>query len=213
MAYIYKITNDINEKSYIGKTLFSIEERFKQHCKASKKESLERRHLYNAMRKYGVEHFHIEQVEKCSDNIVNEIEKYWIEYFDTFNNGYNDTLGGDGRSYIDYDLVVENYFIFHNQLEVAKTMGIAARTVRYILKERGVNKKDQKETMKEKYGKKVSAFNKETNEFVREFSSYGEAAQWLIDNNLTKCKFSTIRAHISEVVRGKRRTAAGFFWK
>lgn len=154
MAYIYKITNDINEKSYIGKTLFSIEERFKQHCKASKKESLERRHLYNAMRKYGVEHFHIEQVEKCSDNIVNEREKYWIEYFDTFNNGYNDTLGGDGRSYIDYDLVVENYFIFHNQLEVAKTMGIAARTVRYILKERGVNKKDQKETMKEKYGKK-----------------------------------------------------------
>lgn len=40
MSYIYKITNMINGKSYIGKTNLSIEKRFKEHCRDSKKELL-----------------------------------------------------------------------------------------------------------------------------------------------------------------------------
>ena len=49
MAYIYKITNDINDKIYIGKTLFDIEKRFKEHCKDSRNISNEKRPLYSAM--------------------------------------------------------------------------------------------------------------------------------------------------------------------
>lgn len=37
MALIYKITNDINDKIYIGKTNFSIEKRFKEHCRDAQK--------------------------------------------------------------------------------------------------------------------------------------------------------------------------------
>ena len=59
MPYIYKITNDINNKIYIGKTLHAIEHRFKEHCKDSKKRQNEKRPLYSAMNKYGIEHFHI----------------------------------------------------------------------------------------------------------------------------------------------------------
>lgn len=46
MAFIYKITNDVNGKVYIGKTLFSVEKRWKEHFKDSKKERCKNRPLY-----------------------------------------------------------------------------------------------------------------------------------------------------------------------
>ena len=46
MAYIYEIINDINDKKYIGKTEFSIEKRFKEHCRDAFKEGEEKRPLY-----------------------------------------------------------------------------------------------------------------------------------------------------------------------
>lgn len=59
------------------------------------------------MRKYGTEHFHIELLEE-TDN-PEERETYWIEQLGSFKWGYNATLGGDGKKYIDYDLVVATY--------------------------------------------------------------------------------------------------------
>ena len=60
MPYIYKITNDINNKVYIGKTLSTIDKRWKEHQRDSQKRRCEQRPLYSAIRKYGIEHFHIE---------------------------------------------------------------------------------------------------------------------------------------------------------
>ena len=76
MGYIYKITNDINDKVYIGKTCLTIEERFKQHCSDSKKNRCEKRPLYAAMNKYGIEHFHVDLVGEYSDNDLEEYEIY-----------------------------------------------------------------------------------------------------------------------------------------
>ena len=104
MAYIYKIENDINQKIYIGKTTRSLEERFAEHCRMSKLEGKEKRPLYAAMRKYGIEHFHISLIEETYE--PEERERYWIEYFSSFKNGYNATQGGDGKSYLDYDLII-----------------------------------------------------------------------------------------------------------
>ena len=107
MAYIYKITNDVNGKIYIGKTENSIEKRFNKHCQDAFRPRCEKRPLYAAMRKYGVEHFHIELVEET--NSPEEREIYWIEQYGSFKYGYNATMGGDGKKYIDYDLVVATY--------------------------------------------------------------------------------------------------------
>jgi hypothetical protein len=49
------------------------------------------------MNKYGNEHFHIEEVEECPLEILSEREKYWIKYFFSYENGYNATMGGDGK--------------------------------------------------------------------------------------------------------------------
>lgn len=73
MAYIYQIENDINGKIYIGKTEFSIEKRFKEHCADAFKEKSEKRPLYAAMRKYGIEHFHISLIEETDNSSEREI--------------------------------------------------------------------------------------------------------------------------------------------
>ena len=103
MGYIYKIYNDINNKVYIGQTIRTIEVRWKQHlmdCDNANKQ----RHLYNAMKKYGKEHFFIEVIEEIDNNILNEREKYWIDYYDSYNNGYNSTLGGAGIPIYNIDI-------------------------------------------------------------------------------------------------------------
>lgn len=76
MAYIYKIVNKINGKIYIGKTLKTIQERFNEHCNDYKKDRNEKRPLYSAMNKYGIENFYIEEVEKCLDSEIDNREKY-----------------------------------------------------------------------------------------------------------------------------------------
>ena len=98
MGYIYKITNLINQKPYIGKTVNTIAVRWTKH----KDEAFNQNSPYLihcAMRKYGVENFIIEELEKCSDELLNEREQYWIKTINSyFKNGYgyNMTLGGDG---------------------------------------------------------------------------------------------------------------------
>lgn len=213
MAYIYRIVNDINNKDYIGKTNLSIEERFKQHCKDSKRTQYENRPLYKAMNKYGIEHFHVELVEECSDKIVSEREIYWIEQYSSFKKGYNATIGGDGKHYIDYDMIEYNYSIYQNTTKVAEVMNISPDTVRTVLKQRHIAIKSSQDIAREQNSISVTCLDKKTKEIIKTFPSIAEAARWLIDNNLTGCKFTTIRTHISEVMRGKRKSAAGFIWK
>ena len=209
MAYIYKITNSLNGKIYIGKTLQTPEERFKEHIRDSKKERCEKRPLYDAINKYGAENFLLETIEECSDNIVNEREIYWIEYYQSFKYGYNATKGGDGKHYLDYDLICSVYAQLQNCVEVAKQLGISTDSVYAVLKNRSVQIKTAQLVNKDNYGKIVHQFSLD-DKYLRSFSSLSDAAQYLIDNKLTNCKKSTIRTHISEVCRGKRKIAAKF---
>lgn len=210
MAYIYQITNNVNGKIYIGKTEYSIEERWAQHQRASIRESCKDRPLYRAMNKYGINNFSIICLEETDSPEEREI--FWIEQKGSFKNGYNATLGGDGKKYIDYDLVVATYQKLGSQIETARILGICDDSVRSILRLRGIESKTHAEVAKEKFGKMVSMYSLDDT-YIRTFSSIAEAAQYMIDNNLTGCKHSTIRTHISEVCRGKRNTAAKFKWK
>lgn len=97
--YIYKITNKINNKIYIGMTS-NIENRWKTHLHNSKlyKEGkkFHRSHLYEAMKKYGTENFVIELIEECPREIAGKREEYWIKTLNSQNNeiGYNICKGG-----------------------------------------------------------------------------------------------------------------------
>lgn len=100
-GYIYSITNEINGKSYIGKTN-DLVRRWKEHCYGKGNTSI----LNKAIKKYGLEHFvfdivaqiPFDSVEELND-VLKQLEVYYIGIYDTFNGGYNATIGGDGISY------------------------------------------------------------------------------------------------------------------
>lgn len=204
MAYIYKITNQINGKIYIGKTLKTIEERFKEHCNNYKKERNEKRPLYSAMNKYGIKNFDIQEVEKCNDKNVNEREKYWIEYYGSFKNGYNATLGGDGKAYIDRELVIKTYNEIQNQKKVAELLNISVDSVHDILIQNDILIKSKEDFLKDLNRKSVAMIDKNTLEILKIFSSIKEAEVYL---------GISYRSHISEVCNGKRKTCQGYIWK
>lgn len=155
------------------------------------------------MRKYGIEHFHVSLLEE-TDN-PEEREVYWIEQKRSFKNGYNATMGGDGKKYIDWDLVIATYQELQNQKETALKLGISSKTVHNILTEKQV-------PINLTFNSKTVKMLNKDNKLIKVFPSMADAAQYLIDNDFTKCKKTTIRYHISEVCQGKRKTAAGFKW-
>lgn len=210
MAYIYQIINDINNKIYIGKTEFSIDKRFKEHCSDAFKERNEKRPLYSAMRKYGIEHFHIELIEE-TDN-PEEREKYWIEQKQSFKNGYNATLGGDGKKYLDYDLIIASYKEIKSIKDTAISLGISSDSVSNILRANNISIITSSDVIQKKYGKVVNMYDLQ-NTFLKTFPSVNAAAKYMVENNLTGCKMTTIKQHITEVCMGKRKTAAKFKWK
>lgn len=98
MIGIYKITNIINNKVYIGKST-NIERRWKEHIRHSKDEfTKEKPPIHKAINKYGLESFIFEIVEECEVDFLNEREMFYIKFYNSRNKkkGYNITEGGDG---------------------------------------------------------------------------------------------------------------------
>ena len=97
---IYKITNLINNKIYIGKTVGTAEERFKRHCRDAKGNIKNTDYFHLALRKYGLNNFKVEIVETNIENkeLLSQREIYWIDYYNSYNSeiGYNLTKGGTG---------------------------------------------------------------------------------------------------------------------
>lgn len=96
MIGIYKITNLINGKCYIGQSI-NIEKRWKNHqvVATNPNDNGYNYPLYQAIRKYGQKNFSWEVIEECDKNSLDEREIYWISYYNSYNNGYNQTLGGN----------------------------------------------------------------------------------------------------------------------
>ena len=148
MGYIYKITNNINGKLYIGKTEYSNPiKRWYEHKNDYKKERMGKRPLYDAMNKYGIDNFCFNVIDSEVDNEkLCEKERYYIEKYRTYVgfsdcNGYNATLGGDGKAYIAYsDEEVINAFEESGQIELtAKKLNIDRSTVRKILERNNIH--------------------------------------------------------------------------
>ena len=129
MAFIYKITNKLNNKSYIGKTENSVEKRYKQHLSEFKKDRCRNRPLYRAMIKYGVENFDLETLEETEN--PSEREVFWISYYSSFQKGYNATRGGDGSTYVDRNLLT---VLHEKELTVSEISFLTGHDEGHILK-------------------------------------------------------------------------------
>ena len=93
---IYLIMNQINGKGYIGQTI-NFSKRFNEHKRMLMKDNHPNKHLQSAWNKYGSNNFVFLILEQCDFNktILDQAEQFWIDFFNTYYNGYNQTIGGD----------------------------------------------------------------------------------------------------------------------
>lgn len=85
---VYKITCLVNGKVYVGQTSETMERRFKRHMGYQKYEHDTK--FYRAILKYGTDNFVIEQIDAAeTQEELDDKEMYWINYYDSVNNGYN----------------------------------------------------------------------------------------------------------------------------
>lgn len=100
MGYIYKITNKINNKIYIGQTTKKrATNRYSQHRYLATHLDQERgiSYLHRAMANDGLDNFYFEVIEEIDNQLLNEREQFWIaEYNSLVPNGYNILKGGAG---------------------------------------------------------------------------------------------------------------------
>lgn len=203
MSFIYKITNLINNQVYIGLTTRTVESRWKEHCRRKSQE------VDKAIAEYGKENFTIETIEECNEEDLDAREKYWIAYYDSFNNGYNNTLGGRNDNYVATDKVNFVLLLWSQGLTVNKIVqqtGLNVETVRSYLNKNNINHEDIRiranQAIKQAKSIPVLQFDKNGN-FIQEWSSAKEAGKQLNLND----------RNIRSVCSGLRKTCGNYIWK
>ena len=143
MGYIYKITNKINGKVYIGQTSRSIQKRWEQHVYESYMpiepyKSL----LHRAIKKYGEESFSVIELENCKDEDLNDREIYWIDYYKSYDDGYNLDRGGGGWRKCDDNQISELWNDGYSAGEIADRLGVNRDTITNHIRNIGVSKEE-----------------------------------------------------------------------
>ena len=144
LGKIYLISNDVNNKLYVGQTIQTLNKRFNGHCCYSKSDRSVNMYIKRAIHKYGKDKFHITLIEECPINLLNDREKYWIAFYDSYNNGYNLTKGGQDSNYFNLHRLEDTvdikkfteYIIEFRPLaiEVASHFGISKCSVYNLIK-------------------------------------------------------------------------------
>ena len=202
---IYSIKNTFNEKVYIGCTSkLDPNDRWKQHIQACNRG--EHNLVYKAMRKYGIENFTFEVIKTLdeSDDIF-EMEMEYIKQHDSYENGYNMTIGGDG--------MIGLSFTDEHKRKISESNKGKKCSPEHIEKNRQAKLKNPTnywlgkkmpksmvDKLKKVHCKPVLQFTKD-GEFIKEYPSIKEAQDELSIHQ------------ISKVCNGKRKTAGGFKWR
>lgn len=205
MGYIYCITNLLNSKRYVGKTLQSIQERFKEHCRDSHKERCERRPLYDAMNKYGVENFIVEELEVVEDDtLLDEKEIYWIQELQTYgSNGYNATKGGDGKVLYNHKEIIELANLGYSYSQISEKIGCTKDTIYTVLKANNIKIRKERQN-------RILQYDLAGN-FIQQFFDSREALEWLIERGITQNTKGN--KNIQKCCRGDSKLAFGYKWK
>lgn len=172
LGIIYKITNLVNNKVYIGQTERTLNIRWKQHryCKGCK-------YLHNAILKYGVENFKVEEIERVPIKDLNEREIYWIASYNSTDRtvGYNILKGGKlGRLQMyklspeDIKKVIELDKQNVPHTKIAKMFDIERKTVTFVLR-RETNYTTKYKTLKQRTDlEEVEAYLRKFNPTAKE---------------------------------------------
>lgn len=200
MGYIYKIQNKINGHVYIGQTVKRLEKRFQQHRNNYNKPYFSQLSLYKAFNKYGIENFTFEQVEEIPNDQLDEREKYWIEYYNSYKNGYNMTIGGRLVELYNWDIneIIQLYKTYRSARKVAEIIGCDHSTIDNLLNANNVERYTSGQQLM-----KIIILEKD-NKKIR-FESSTDAAQWLIDNKYSRTNITkNVRRLVTEAANEEK---------
>ena len=208
LNYIYKITNIINNKIYIGQTRKTTNQRWSEHISAANANPDSQDYnylLHKAIRKYGSNNFLVETIEEIEkEELLSDREQYWINFYNSCileeeSNGYNMTYGGEGRSYINKQKVFEMWEEGKGSLEISKTTGHGIVSVKNIL--RTYNNYNKEIDFARNTGTPVYCYNG-NGKLLNKYPSIAYAAKQVgIDASI-----------ISKCCNGIKKSGAGFFW-
>ncbi|MDD7913186.1 GIY-YIG nuclease family protein [Polaribacter ponticola] len=210
--YIYKVTNNIDNKIYIGATTKSIEERKKDHLKKSKKGKSYA--FQNAIATYGIEAFKWEVLETVAtkDELANKEKEYILEY-NSKEDGYNMSIGGElEKTVYQYDIssgkLLNKYsnltnagaVIGLNKQDLSKVCLSVNKVCKgfywtYDYVEKFIPKQDLRRKVVHQYTLPGI--------FIKEFVSVSEAS------SQTGCN----KSGIAKVCRGERKHCGNYLWK
>lgn len=201
---VYKATSKTTKKVYIGITTNTLEYRMSQHKRAA--DEGKTYHFYNAIRKYGFDDFIFEVIEDNINNIEDlyDREKYWIAYYNSYENGYNSTRGGEGAMTRNDEIILKLFMDGFSVKEICSLTGYNRSTIYKSFESQGLselNNKRKNNNTKERCSMPVLQFTLE-GIFVKE---------WPSATSVQEAGYN--QTAISSVCRQTQLTAYGFLWK
>lgn len=212
MGIIYKITNLLNGKVYIGQTRTPLRQRMYKHYSRAK--SNEATGIDKAMGKYGKENFQVEILEFCDDDVLDEKERYYIKEFDSYDKGYNLTLGGqDNHNCIKFDLEEVKKLLNENGTIKGAAMQLKCceKTLSNYMKQNNLEPPYRPEYSGNlKIGVEKMKTKVKIVELDKIFNSITDCGLWLIENKYSKAGTpNQARKSISRVLNGQRQSYCG----
>ena len=234
VGYIYKYENNLNHKVYIGQTIHLVN-RQQEHKSRS---AYVKNKFYNAVRKYGWDNFNFQVIAEVSAEsykelvkLLDNLEIQYIQQYDSYNHGYNSTLGGgNGAGRIMPDSYIEYCKHRTYSEETRKKMSEASKKRlenpewRKILTdqwEKMVAKrppfkysKKREDAIKKALCKEVIQLDEDCN-VLKSFTSVKEATKYIQENYAVNRKLTGVEHGLYRHLKGitKKRLYYGFEWK
>ena len=228
---IYKVTNKLNNKIYIGQTIQNLSERKAKHYYKARQKEYDT-HFINALRKYPEESFIWEIIDQAnSQEELDSKEKYWIQYYNSINDGYNTKDGGEtiivtdkflescgSHPFYAFDLKGNKLGEFLNQREFARDHNMSKGDIYRMLKNQlyysnGVICIDKESFTQQRLKDCIEVAKGKTTPFIARKIETGEVFGPFL--NKTECKkFLNLKSnHIREVLDKKRKSQEGYIFQ
>jgi group I intron endonuclease len=192
MTGIYKITNLVNSKVYIGSSAISIKRRWDKHTSALKKGNHHSVKLQRAWNKYGKENFVLEILEECIPEKCIAKEQHWLDLYQSAKIGYNINHLAQSRLGV-------------KQIDKSKCKGrgkwSAESKLKLSISRTGLKSPKTSLAMKGKSTKKIPIEQWKDGKFIKDWASATDVTKALGIVNL------------QEALKGKRKSAGGFQWQ
>ena len=192
-GFIYKITNTINGKYYIGQTIQNVKERFYQHCAIKCSKAVSNMAIHRAIKKYGKSNFTVEVIEEIDSANLNDRERYWIKYYNSYNNGYNSTKGGQDGCKPFKDLDVESIIKEYNTGKSLRTLGTIFKVDKQTIKDLLIRHNVELRTTRT-----YKLSQKDRDKVLEDFASGLSRKEIMIKWNISK-------SYLSQLINGYRR--------